>query len=337
MTQHWLAGARRIAVVRPEELGDVILTVPMFPVLRHVAPQAELHFICLPYTAPVARCVAEIDQVLTLSTRHAANELEAHFRRARYDAVFFPQSRSSHAWAAFRAGVRHRVGTRGRLFSVLYNHRAPRRREVPGHETAYDLSLITAVLGRTFPPTLVAPRLPPDAIAGLEAKLSAAGLGGAGSVIVVHPGSGNAERWPGERFAAVAARLARDHGLQVAVTGSSAEAPLVNAVVDACPGARPLAGVLTMEELMVLLARAALVLSNSTGPTHLASAFDTPVVGILPPRDMLRWRLTNRRGATLSPPHGTPDLDLVPVDDVLAEARRVLKMPPGKVAGMAHR
>lgn len=337
MREHWLAGAQRIAVVRPEELGDVILTVPMFPVLRQVAPRAELHFICLPYTAPVARCVAEIDQVLTLSTRHAARELEAHFRRARYDAVFFPQSRSSHAWAAFRAGVRHRVGTRGRLFSLLYNHWAPRRRDVPGHETAYDLQLITSVLGRTFPPTLVAPRLPPAAVAGLEAKLGAAGLGAAGSLIVVHPGSGNAERWPGERFAAVAARLAREHGLQVVVTGSGAEAPLVNAVVDACPGAQGLAGTLTMEEFMVLLARAALVLSNSTGPTHLASAFDTRVVGIFPPRDMLRWRLTNRRGASLSPPHGAPDIDLVPVDDVLAAARRVLAMPAGAATSSAPR
>lgn len=334
MTARWLREARRIVVVRPEELGDVILTVPMFPVLRSIAPAAELHLVCRAYTAPVARCVDDIDEVLTISDRRANDELEEHFRHRQHDVVFFPHIRSGHAWAAIRAGVRHRVGTWGRFYSVLYNHRVPRRSTVLAHETAYNLSMISHLVHEVFPPLLVAPRLPGHAVAELELKLAARGVDAASRLLVVHPGAGNpaTPRWPPESFAAVAAQLTAEEGMRVVVTGSPSEAALVDRVVARCPGAVSLAGVLTVEELMVLLARAALVLSNSTGPTHLASVFDTPVVAVFAARDLLRWRLTNRRGSSIIPPDGTLALGAVSTDTVLADARRVLAIPAGRSA-----
>jgi ADP-heptose:LPS heptosyltransferase len=221
------------------------------------------------------------------------------------------------------------IGAWGRLYSVLFNHRVPRRSKVLAHETAYNLSMISHVVHQAVPPRLVAPRLPGHAVAGLEQKLAASGVGAASRLLVVHPGNGNdaTPRWPPESFAAVAAQLAAEADMRVVVTGSAFEAALVDRVVARCPGAVSLAGVLTIEELMVLLARAALVLSNSTGPTHLASVFDTPVVAVFAARDLLRWRLTNRRGASLIPPDGTLALGAVSTDAVLAEARRVLAIP----------
>jgi ADP-heptose:LPS heptosyltransferase len=98
---------------------------------------------------------------------------------------------------------------------------------------------------------------------------------------LLQPGSSDPRRrWPAERFAFVGDALARA-GARVAVNGSAAEAPLVRAVLGAMRApAADLAGRLSLSGLCGLLERAALVVSNDTGPLHLALAIGTPAVGI---------------------------------------------------------
>ncbi|WP_330230806.1 glycosyltransferase family 9 protein [Nocardia sp. NBC_00508] len=102
--------------------------------------------------------------------------------------------------------------------------------------------------------------------------------------IVVHPGGAPARRWPAERFAAVAADL-REWGRPVRVVGSAADRPLACRVAEQAglPETSVLAGELTLRELAVLVADAALVLSGDTGVGHLATAFGTPSVQIFGP------------------------------------------------------
>jgi ADP-heptose:LPS heptosyltransferase len=110
-------------------------------------------------------------------------------------------------------------------------------------------------------------------------------------LVVLQPGSTDPRRcWPAERFAAVGDALA-SAGAQVAINGSAAEAPLVRKVAGAMRHpALDLAGRLGLRGLCGLLARARIVVSNDTGPLHLALALGTPSVGIF-------W-LTNLIGGT---------------------------------------
>ncbi|MGI9119336.1 MAG: glycosyltransferase family 9 protein [Acidimicrobiales bacterium] len=102
-----------------------------------------------------------------------------------------------------------------------------------------------------------------------------------GPLAVLHPGASDPRRrWPGERFAAVGDALAQA-GASVVVTGTAAEVLLVQEVVDAMRRpATPLAGALSIGGLAGLLAGAGVVVSNDTGPLHLAAAVGTPTVGI---------------------------------------------------------
>ena len=98
---------------------------------------------------------------------------------------------------------------------------------------------------------------------------------------VLHPGALDPRRrWPADRFAALGDRLASE-GLRIVLTGTEAEAPITRAVAAAmAASALDLAGRTSMGGLAGIIERASLVVSNDSGPLHLATALRAPTVGI---------------------------------------------------------
>ncbi|MEV4811955.1 glycosyltransferase family 9 protein [Micromonospora avicenniae] len=110
-------------------------------------------------------------------------------------------------------------------------------------------------------------------------------------VSVLHPGSKIvAKRWPSDRFAALARRLAA-RGHRVVLTGSPDERGLAAQVADAAglPAGAVLAGRTGLRELATLVAYARVVVSADTGVAHLATAFGTPSVVLFGPVPPARW------------------------------------------------
>lgn len=160
------------------------------------------------------------------------------------------------------------------------------------------------------------------------AMLTEAGVRGGEPFAVINPGGNNPDkRWPVERFAAVAHHLITARGLRVLLNGSPPEAPLVRIIRDAVGlnhpddaervACLPDLGI-TLGTLKGVVARARLMITNDTGPRHIAAAFATPCVTLFGPTDP-RW-------TTL------PDAD----DGTAAPRERVLtadpSMPPELVA-----
>src|SRR5690606_29157314 len=99
--------------------------------------------------------------------------------------------------------------------------------------------------------------------------------------IVVHPGASAASRrYPIEHYAAALQRLTQSDDRQILITGGPDEIALVRALALQLPGATALAGALHIGELGCVIARAALLISNNTGPAHIAAALGTPVVDL---------------------------------------------------------
>ncbi|MDT0302541.1 glycosyltransferase family 9 protein [Streptomonospora wellingtoniae] len=153
---------------------------------------------------------------------------------------------------------------------------------------------------------------------------------------VVHPGAAfAARRWPPERFAALARRLA-DSGLDVVITGSAAERRLALEVAHRAglDEQRVPAGRTTLPELGALVAHAALVVCGDTGAAHLATAYGTPSVVLFGPVDPALWgpRIDADRHACLwygepGDPNGgapAPGLLRIGVAEAAAAAERVL-------------
>lgn len=116
------------------------------------------------------------------------------------------------------------------------------------------------------------------------------------SYAVVHAGAQLASRrWPPERFAAVADALAAE-GLQIVLTGTAAERPLVEKVKQAMRSpALELAGLTSPGGLAALVARARLVVANDTGISHIAAAVKAPSVIVASGSDPKRWAPLDRQ------------------------------------------
>src|SRR5690606_13647089 len=97
--------------------------------------------------------------------------------------------------------------------------------------------------------------------------------------IVLHPGAtAESRRYPAARFAQAVSRLPVE--APVLVTGSNSERELADTVCQGNPGAINLAGKLSLGQLIALIERARLLISNNSGPVHIAAATGTPVVDL---------------------------------------------------------
>ncbi len=261
-----------IAVIRTDRLGDMVLTLPMFPALRSIFPSARLVLIAARYVEPLVRDLPCIDEVIYLDAQ--TDDLQAILRRHGVDAVFAPRPRASEAWAAVRAGVTLRIGSAYRWYAPLYNRRIREHRaDAQFHEAEYNVRMIMHAFGCPMPHVeLVSPRT----------NLTRRGKQ-TPSRVIIHPGSGgSAKDWPAERFGELASRLRQRHNAQIIVTGIGRERALCEEVLQACPEAENLCGTLDLESMIDLIAASDLLVANSTGVLHVAASLGTCVLGLFP-------------------------------------------------------
>jgi len=124
---------------------------------------------------------------------------------------------------------------------------------------------------------------------------------GEGPLAVLHPGSGDhfpGRRWPAARFAALASLLSSRHGARLVISGVRSERALA-ADAAAGSGAWNASGRLDTAGLLALLAEADLLVSNDTGPVHLADLLDTPIVALFGPNTPWRYGPRGRGSVAL--------------------------------------
>lgn len=143
------------------------------------------------------------------------------------------------------------------------------------------------------PPVYMELATTPDEDRAADEVLGRAGLGGADSarLAILNPGGNNpAKRWPAERFAALADHLATAHRMRVLVNGSPDELGLADQIAARArhPVVRLPAVGITLGSLKALVRRSALMITNDTGPRHIAAALNIPVVSLFGPTDH-RW------------------------------------------------
>jgi ADP-heptose:LPS heptosyltransferase len=279
----------RILVVRPDNVGDVIMTVPALRALRAAAPAARIDLLASPAGAAAAPLIEEVDDVVTASVswqqlpggRAGTGEdtgedtdpdaaLVADLAARGYDAAVVLTSFSQSPWPAAaicrRAGIAVRVGTSKEFGGDALTHWVPAPPD-HGHQVDRALEVLAAV---GVPPrgTHLAVRVPRDADPQAPA----------GRYVVVAPGAScPSRRWPPERFAEVGRALA-GQGWTVVVTGTAKEAELVDRAAAGVPGAHRLVGTLDLGGLAALVAGADAVVVNNSGGAHLADALGTPIV-----------------------------------------------------------
>lgn len=276
----WQA-VERVLVVRADNLGDVVMTTPALRALRTAAPHVRIDLLASPAGARVAPLIPAVTDVLTVSPswqqagtpRRAAElaaaeaELVDRVRAGNYDAMLVFTSHSQSPWPAAHVGMLAGIGLRA-VHSTEFGGAVATHWVTPPPVGTHQVDRCLHLLAALEVPS-----------AGPELELVIPPTDREGPYAVLAPGgSCPSKRYPADRFAAVARRLA-DAGLAVLVTGAPQEAPLVAAVVAgaAHAGVTPL-GDVTVPELAGVIGGADVVVCNNSGCLHLADAARVPVV-----------------------------------------------------------
>ena len=347
---------RRILLLRLERIGDLLMSAPAIASVRQFAPEAEIDLVVGSWNASIARLIPGIDRVETLdaswlSRGSGGGGMRALMAQARgwrtrdYDlAINFEGDIRSHLLVAL-SGAKERAGFTMAGGGPLLTRRFefdPRQ-----HTTANALRLVTDTFAALQGPAGSAPRraepledlhdseeIPPAGVRGLTAETfrlqlpalarerAAALLGREPRVVALHASGGRAiKQWPPERFAAAAARVAREYDATLVLTGSPGDRPIVDEVRAKLPddvAIIDLTGELELPILGAVLERCLVFLTGDTGPMHLAAAVGTPTVAVFGPSDPARY-------APISTRHRVVRIDLP-----CAPCNRI-RLPPNAV------
>ena len=300
---------KRILVRGPNWLGDAVMCEPALRGLRMLFPDAQIALLVKPAVADLFAGHPALTRVLTYDTegRHAGLSgkwaLAGQLRRQGFDLAVLFQNAFEAAFLTFLAGVPRRYGyaTDGRSL-LLSDPVAVQDRRSLVHQVRYYWDLLKP-LGLTGDPP--APELVvfPEEEQAMARRFAQGGLTASDVVVGINPGStyGGAKRWLPERFAEVTERLcrtmreSREQQVSVVIFGAKGEERLGQEIAARLSSrSLVLSGTTTIRELMAAVKRCTVLLTNDTGPMHIASAFQVPVVAIFGPTD---WRTTSPFGS----------------------------------------
>jgi ADP-heptose:LPS heptosyltransferase len=280
----------RILLIRPDHLGDVLLTTPAIHALRQSRPDAEIHMLVGPWSADVIASYPEIDFVLTLafpgfsrtpkiglrSPYQQAVESARQLRRIGYNSAVI--LRHDHWWGAMLA----------KFAGILTTAIAPQ----PQPAVVQTLRLVEKWSG-SVPPEKAIYYFPVDSFdqAYVDGYLEEWGVRQNQPIVCIHPGTGTwVKHWEERKWAAVADELSGQLEAGIVFTGGDHELALVRRIVSQMKArAIIIAGDTRVGQLAALFKRAQVVLGPDSGPLHLAAAVGTPTVALYGPADPIEF------------------------------------------------
>lgn len=298
----------RVLIFLPSWLGDTIMATPAMALVRHALPKSVLIALGRPGMNELLSGIDWLDDVVIADGRSTLGpaKVASRLRAMKLDAALLLPNSFSSAITVRLAGIDVRVGyDRDGRGAFLTHKLEPLKRPAP-HKGYQPVSAVDYYLGAARllldalhvrpahedPPRLtLATTRAEETLA--DEVLGKGGIAHGEPFALLNPGGNNpAKRWPVERFAALAHHLITRHKLKVAINGSPAEAELVATIQQAIELNHPedgdrvvclpeLGG--TIGSLKATVKRARVMITNDTGPRHIAAAFDVPVVTIFGP------------------------------------------------------
>lgn len=296
---------RELLCVRLDSIGDVLMTTPAIRACKE-SFGCRVTLLTSSAGAAAARHVPEVDEVMTFAAPWmkvpvpgSDEKISTELKNRRFDAAViftvYSQSALPAASLCYRAGIPRRLAhCRENPYHLLTDWQPdPEPAALVRHEVQRQLDLVAAAGARTFDERLSF-EVPAWARERVRRLLGAS----AGPLVTVHAGANAASRrYPPEQYARAVDLLIEETGCRAVFTGDADEAALVRGVQLAMRNpSHSLVGRLELAELAALIDAADLLISNNTGPVHLAAALDTPVVDLyaLTNPQHTPWRVKSR-------------------------------------------
>ena len=275
---------KKILIIRPDNLGDVVLTLPLAGIIKRHYPNTIVAFLGRRYSEPVIRRSRFIDEFYDWPAMQS-NPVE-QVRKIGADIAIHVYPDKEIAAAVYRAGVPIRVGTGRRWFNILYCNRRIwlKRRQSNLHEAQLNTKLLAPIgINKNFsldklhqyygwkksPNTLIKKVLKPDK-----------------KNIIFHPKSkGHGCEWPVENYLELA-NLLPEEKFHILITGTHEEGVLIE---KACPKifhyphVVNLTGKHDLDTFIALIEQSDCLVASGTGPVHIAAAAGITAIGLYPP------------------------------------------------------
>jgi ADP-heptose:LPS heptosyltransferase len=331
------SAVHRILVIKLRAVGDVLLSTIVTKNLRLAFPEAQIDFLTETPSVDVVKRNRFLNNTLVYD-RHAMSGLDLIrlVRRGRYDLVFDLFGNPRTAVVTLLSGARYRVGYRFRGRAYAYTTIVePRGSEV--HNTQFNLDALAAA-GIAIQDRNLYFDFSGDDELYVQEYLSSTAPPGRILVGINTGGGWYTKRWGHDRFAALADKVIENYNAAVIFPWGPGQMPDVESVKGAMKHRALVPPATTLPQLAALLKRCSIVVSNDSGPMHIAAAVGTPVLGIYGPTNPLlqgpyggNHEVVRREGLTClgcnltACPIGHPCMLDLSVEEVLAAVDRLLK------------
>jgi heptosyltransferase-1 len=289
---------RRVLITRLSAIGDCILTIPLAVKIKQLWPACHVSWVVDCAAAALLEPHAAIDEVLRIEKRWLAHAggwsaLRNELTSRQFDLVFDPQGLSKSALLGKLSGAKTRVGfdySHGReIAPLLATHR--QRRTVRHMVDTYLQLLapwcpISAGTGEfQMPIYTTAVERVEGLLQELDLKIGSNSSGSHPRWLAINVGAGwPSKQWPPERFGWIAQELRQRHGLRSLVLwAGDSEQALAEQVLAHAADAAVMAPATSLCELAEIIRRCAFLVSGDTSALHIASALNTPCVGLFGP------------------------------------------------------
>ena len=273
---------RRICVIKPSALGDVVQSLPLLPALKERFPSSQIAWVINHQLSEIVAQHPDVDSIIPFyrsDILKTYSPLLRHLKKCRFDLVLDLQGlfRTGLMTFATRAPIRVGLET-AREGSSLANHLLipDTGKQVPAWQRYWRIAEAFGV-GELKRKTILPSKLPKTSLLSRFEK----------PFIAVHPGAKwITKRWAPTQFAEIAARAAQSYNLNIAIVGTKEDSKLSDIFLKHFFKRHPnghvlnLIGQTSLTELISVLKKAELLLTNDSGPMHIAAAVETPVVGI---------------------------------------------------------
>jgi len=280
---------KNILIVRTDRIGDVVLSIPLAEIVKRKYPDSKVTYFIRQYTRELLDGNSFIDDVISADEADGDILFKENLNKIRsrnFDACIVVNPTLKIALIMFLAGIKNRIGTGYRWYSVLLNNKVYEHRKFGDkHELEYNMNLLSKLgidnedISKEIKFQL---KVDDSSSEKINSLLTQKGFKSGNKIIIVHPGSGGSSvDLPKEKLIEFTRMLSNLKNVSVVITGSKSETELCkefeinNSVIN-------LSGLLNLSLLKALINKASIFISNSTGPMHVAAALGVHVIGFFP-------------------------------------------------------
>ena len=277
---------KKIIISRTDNIGDVILTLPMAGAIKQKYPNSKIIFLGKKYTKPIIETCINIDEFYDWDEIKKSDNKVQIFKNMDCDTIIHVFPNKEIAKLAKLANIKNRIGTSRRIYHWIYcNFKVTLSRKNSNlHESQLNLKLLSPLNINTELNVYEIPKYYGlKNIKELPEKFSKL-IDPKKFNLILHPKSkGSAREWGANNFVALANSLP-DKYFNIFFSGGNDESEFIKKnILSKCPLANDITGLFNLNEFISFINSCDGLIANSTGPLHIASALGINTLGLYPP------------------------------------------------------